>query len=60
MMYRECEWCGASLDPQEVCDCVIERDRRYKERKRMKARMAALENVEYRQMTVNEFMEVFG
>lgn len=56
MMYRECEWCGASLDPQEVCDCVIERDRRYKERQRIKARMAALENVEYRQMTVNEFM----
>lgn len=60
MMYRECEWCGASLDPQEVCDCVSERDRRYKERQRLKERMAALENVEYRQMTVNEFMEVFG
>lgn len=59
-MYRECEWCGASLDPQEVCDCVIERGRRYKERQRMKARMAAVENVEYRQMTINEFMEVFG
>lgn len=59
MMYRECEWCGASLDPQEVCECVNERDRRYKEHQRMKARMAAVENVEYRQMTINEFMEVF-
>lgn len=20
-MYRKCEYCGASLDPQEKCDC---------------------------------------
>ena len=24
MMYRECENCGASLDPGEICDCRTE------------------------------------
>ena len=60
MMYRECEWCGASLDPQEVCDCIAKRNAEYKKRQRLKPRMAVLEDVEYRKMTINEFMEVFS
>lgn len=24
--YRECPYCGALLDPVEICDCVKERD----------------------------------
>lgn len=31
MIYRECEYCGANLDPGERCDC-LERARNRKSR----------------------------
>lgn len=27
MILNECKYCGANLDPNEICDCVIERER---------------------------------
>jgi len=28
MYYRTCPYCGANLDPGEVCDCLTEKGRR--------------------------------
>ena len=28
MYYQECPYCGANLDPGEVCDCIEERKKR--------------------------------
>ncbi|MBQ8924062.1 MAG: hypothetical protein IJ053_04635 [Lachnospiraceae bacterium] len=28
MYYRECEFCGSNLDPQERCDCREELERK--------------------------------
>lgn len=28
MYYRECRWCGCTLDPSEKCDCQEEKKRK--------------------------------
>lgn len=30
MYYRECRWCGCTLDPGEKCDCQEEKKRKEK------------------------------
>ena len=32
MYYRICEYCGAALDPGEICDCVIDIAEKAKEK----------------------------